>query len=196
MGTVTSDFPAGGLTVVAVGGDRVRHLATMGCGGTWSTVPERHLLDETRPIAADILVCATVEICANLRASNRWDATGVIVVGAPSVALETDALAAGADDFIALPVAPAIMCARVQALGRRVRRAFAAVLHARVDDAAAAAGLSPREREVLDLLLLGRNTVEIGAALAVTPRTAKFHQANVLTKLGADSRHDLLRLLM
>jgi DNA-binding CsgD family transcriptional regulator len=36
---------------------------------------------------------------------------------------------------------------------------------------------------------------EIAGALEISPRTVKFHQANVLQKLGADSRADLMRLV-
>lgn len=56
--------------------------------------------------------------------------------------------------------------------------------------------LSDREREVLDQLVRGRSVEEIGEALGISPRTAKFHQANVLTKLGIASRVELLRLLL
>jgi DNA-binding CsgD family transcriptional regulator len=56
--------------------------------------------------------------------------------------------------------------------------------------------LTQREREVFDLMLLGRNAREIGTVLGITARTAKFHQSNLLQKLGADGRTDLLRLLM
>jgi len=69
------------------------------------------------------------------------------------------------------------------------------ILAARRARLAAQHGLSPREREVLDLLSLGRTTHEIATALAITLRTAKYHQSNVLTKLGLDSRLELLRLL-
>ena len=37
---------------------------------------------------------------------------------------------------------------------------------------------------------------EIGQILAISSRTVKFHQLNVLQKLGAESRQDLLRLLL
>lgn len=69
------------------------------------------------------------------------------------------------------------------------------LLESRLEVAASVASLSPREREVLRLLMLGRSLKEIGTALEISPRTAKYHQANVLTKLGADSRLDILRLL-
>jgi DNA-binding CsgD family transcriptional regulator len=44
--------------------------------------------------------------------------------------------------------------------------------------------------------VLGRSLDEIARILGIAPRTVKFHQANVLQKLGADSRLDLMRLLL
>lgn len=66
----------------------------------------------------------------------------------------------------------------------------------RVDRIAAQAGLSRREMAVLELLLLGRSSGVIASALGITERTVRFHISNVLTKLEADSRADLLRLLL
>lgn len=54
--------------------------------------------------------------------------------------------------------------------------------------------LSPREREVFELLLYGFMADEIADKLGVSTRTVKFHQTNVLDKLDADSRLDLFRL--
>ncbi|HEX3757707.1 MAG TPA: helix-turn-helix transcriptional regulator [Kofleriaceae bacterium] len=75
-------------------------------------------------------------------------------------------------------------------------RELSAALERRIAQLAREAALSPRERQVLQLLLLGRNYAEIGVALQITPRTARFHQTNVLDKLGAESRLDLVRLLL
>lgn len=58
------------------------------------------------------------------------------------------------------------------------------------------AQLSARELMVLDLLLLGQRSDEIANQLSISARTAKFHQANILKKLGVDSRIDLIRLLL
>ena len=58
------------------------------------------------------------------------------------------------------------------------------------------AALSERERQVLTLLLRGRGVEDIATMLEIAPRTVKFHQANVLQKLGADSRLDLLRVIL
>ena len=56
--------------------------------------------------------------------------------------------------------------------------------------------LTIRERQVLYFLLQGHRYDDIGVALGVSPRTAKFHAANVLRKLDLDSRYDLPRLLV
>jgi DNA-binding NarL/FixJ family response regulator len=51
-----------------------------------------------------------------------------------------------------------------------------------------AGGLTPREREVLRLLVAGRSNREIAEALFVGRRTAQTHVANILNKLGAANR--------
>lgn len=75
-------------------------------------------------------------------------------------------------------------------------RDLSLALERRIAQLAKSAALSPREQEVLHLLLLGRNCAEIGIALRITPRTARFHQHNVLEKIGAESRLDIIRLLL
>ena len=70
------------------------------------------------------------------------------------------------------------------------------LVDAKVLQVAEACGLSDRERQVLKLLLHGRSVEDIATMLEIAPRTVKFHQANVLQKLGADSRFDLLRVVL
>ncbi len=48
--------------------------------------------------------------------------------------------------------------------------------------------LSPREREVLAMLVDGHDTAEIAVALCIADSTARTHVQNVLVKLGAHSR--------
>ena len=49
-------------------------------------------------------------------------------------------------------------------------------------------GLSPREREVLELLADGRTNREIGATLFISEKTASVHVTHILDKLGVTSR--------
>lgn len=69
------------------------------------------------------------------------------------------------------------------------------LLSAKVQALARRAQLSAREQEVLHQLVAGRTVQDIAEALAIAHRTVKYHQANILAKLGADSRVDLLRLI-
>lgn len=65
-------------------------------------------------------------------------------------------------------------------------------------EAAEAAGLlqqlTPREREVLDMVARGWATKEIAAALEVSPRTIEAHRANLAAKLGTTSVAELAQL--
>jgi DNA-binding CsgD family transcriptional regulator len=56
------------------------------------------------------------------------------------------------------------------------------------------ADLRPREREVLELMVAGLRNREIGERLFITIRTVKFHVSNILRKLGAESRAEVMIL--
>ncbi|RKH62683.1 PAS and helix-turn-helix domain-containing protein [Corallococcus aberystwythensis] len=68
------------------------------------------------------------------------------------------------------------------------------LFEAKVQRMAHTARLSEREGDVLKYLALGRSPTDISTVLGITERTVKFHQANLLRKLGAETRYDLLRL--
>jgi DNA-binding NarL/FixJ family response regulator len=65
-------------------------------------------------------------------------------------------------------------------LDSRVASRVAALAHA--------PRLSPRERDVLRLLVDGNSNKEIAASLKVTERTVKFHVTSIFNKLGAENR--------
>jgi DNA-binding CsgD family transcriptional regulator len=66
---------------------------------------------------------------------------------------------------------------------------------ARVARLATRGKLSERERDILTRLIAGEGFEAMSEGLGISTRTVKFHQANILKKLGADSRSDLLRLV-
>jgi DNA-binding NarL/FixJ family response regulator len=53
--------------------------------------------------------------------------------------------------------------------------------------------LTPRQREVLQLLTEGKSNKEIGAALDMTTKTAETHRAHIMTKLNLHSMSELVR---
>jgi DNA-binding CsgD family transcriptional regulator len=55
-----------------------------------------------------------------------------------------------------------------------------------------ALGLSPREREVVQLVAAGLRNKEIARRLQISEKTVKFHLGRIFDKLGVDSRTELL----
>jgi len=56
--------------------------------------------------------------------------------------------------------------------------------------------LTPREREVMQLVVTGRHNREIGPALGISVRTVEVHKARLMAKLGVDNVADLVRITM
>ena len=56
--------------------------------------------------------------------------------------------------------------------------------------------LTPREREVLELVVAGRTNAEIGEALFISRKTASVHVANIKDKLAADSRIGIVTIAL
>jgi len=104
------------------------------------------------------------------------------------------AIQAGAVDFLEKPFSN-------QQLLRLVEQALEqdAQLRAQrqryVEREARLAHLTPREREVLDLVVAGDTNKEIAAQLHIGLRTVEMHRQKVMRKLGARSAVDLMHLL-
>jgi DNA-binding NarL/FixJ family response regulator len=56
--------------------------------------------------------------------------------------------------------------------------------------------LTPREREVLELVAEGLSNKTIAARLAISDQTAKFHVASICGKLGASNRTEAVRIAL
>jgi DNA-binding NarL/FixJ family response regulator len=62
------------------------------------------------------------------------------------------------------------------------------------EDAARVAALSPREREVLTLLMTGKPNKQIAWDLGLSPRTVELHRAHLMARLEVGSLAEAVRL--
>lgn len=116
----------------------------------------------------------------------------IFLTGHGDIPMSVDAIKKGAFDFLTKPV-------RAEVLADAVRRAFELnarlrvahqelrVLRERYDT------LSPREKEVMALVVSGRMNKQTAAELGITERTIKAHRAQIMTKMQLESLADLVR---
>jgi two-component system response regulator FixJ len=116
----------------------------------------------------------------------------IMLTGHGTVEMCRRAFKAGAAEFLEKPVDDEALLEALQAAVRahvKSRQHLAADRQARERYAQ----LSPREREVLGLIVAGLTNKEIGRSLALSPRTVETHRANLFGKLEATSLAQLIR---
>jgi NarL family two-component system response regulator LiaR len=110
------------------------------------------------------------------------------------------ALQAGAIGYLLKNVSAEDLAAAVRAAhaGRPTLapEATQALVRAAVQPPVPGQDLSPREREVLALLVQGLSNTAIADRLVVSPSTAKAHVSSILSKLGVTSRTEAVALAM
>lgn len=104
-------------------------------------------------------------------------------------------LKSGAVDFLEKPVDPDALLAAV----RGALNTDSAQRHAAREAEAGErrlAVLTPRERQVMDLVARGYHNREVASALGISPRTVEVHKARVMEKLQVRSVSDLVRIVL
>jgi RNA polymerase sigma factor (sigma-70 family) len=117
----------------------------------------------------------------------------IFLTGHGDIPMSVRAMKAGAVDFIQKPfndqdLLDAIHRAIGQDTRARQERTEVSEIQRRVDS------LTPREREVLALVVQGRLNKQIAYELGLSEKTVKVHRARVMEKMQADSLADLVRL--
>jgi FixJ family two-component response regulator len=117
----------------------------------------------------------------------------IIMTGHARVPIAVRALKGGAIDFIRKPFSDQALLERIRQaidLDRRTRQVrmectkFAALL----------TYLTPREREVMDLVIAGKPNKIIAADLGISPKTVEIHRGRVMEKMQVESVAELVRL--
>lgn len=118
----------------------------------------------------------------------------IMISGYGEVDSAVTAMRHGAVDFIEKPFDAARLIARIEEALARAVAAAREQTHARAV-AARLATLTPKEREVAQLMVDGRSSRDIGKQLGISVRTVENHRANILDKLQAGSTVELVHLL-
>ena len=119
----------------------------------------------------------------------------IVLTAHGDVASARAALKSGAFDFLEKPAPDALLTQTIEAALARDRAARErAQRHAAIRTRMAR--LTPREREVLDAVVAGRQNREIAAALGISPRTVEIHKAKLLDKLQVTRLPELIRLAL
>ena len=127
------------------------------------------------------------------QAAQRFEAPVVVLSDRTDVSIAVSVMRAGAFEFLAKPVRDDVLRDTVALALRESRK------RRREDDDALVAysrfgQLTPRERQVLRLLIAGYSNKAVAAELQISPRTAENHRARIMDKTEARSLADLVRL--
>ncbi len=119
----------------------------------------------------------------------------IFITGHGDVQMAVRAVQAGAFDFIEKPF-------NDQDLLDRMQRAISFDAERRERDSlrdqlsALVASLTPREREVMDLVVAGMSNKAVANTLGLSAKTVEVHRAKVMEKMNARSVSDLVRMSM
>lgn len=134
-----------------------------------------------------------IELVEELRRRGA-DAPVIVITGHADVPLAIQAMHAGVADFIEKPfddeaLLAAIRKALAQQAGQDESRTERQSIRDRI------AGLSPREREVMDGLVVGHANKAIAFDLGISARTVEVYRANVMMKMQVRTLSELVRMV-
>jgi two-component system, chemotaxis family, CheB/CheR fusion protein len=117
----------------------------------------------------------------------------IMITGAGDISIAVQAMKAGASDFIEKPIGREELLVGVE---RALAQSRDSNKHSswRQDAATRMASLTPRQRQIVDMVLAGVPSKNIAADLGISQRTVENHRASIMKKTGAKSMPALARL--
>lgn len=127
--------------------------------------------------------------------SQRFALPVLIVTGHADVPMAVRALKAGAFDFIEKPFNDQVMLERVQkAIEHAMRIRAEAEQRAEIDQRIET--LTPRERQVMEMVVNGMANKQVAAELGLSEKTIEVHRKHVMDKMRAGNVADLIRMAL
>jgi two-component system response regulator FixJ len=117
----------------------------------------------------------------------------IVITGHGDIPLAVRAMRAGAVDFLEKPFAREVLLAVVERALEAGERTSAEA-HDAQEIGSRIASLTPREREVFELVAAGKQSKLIAYELGVAPRTVEVHRGRMMNKLKARSMQELVRI--
>ncbi|HEU0150474.1 MAG TPA: response regulator FixJ [Bradyrhizobium sp.] len=135
-----------------------------------------------------------IELLKRMKAA-RSSCPILIMTGHGDVPMAVETMKLGAIEFLEKPFEDERLTTMIESA---IRQAEPTARDEAVtqDIAARIATLSPRERQVMDGLTAGLSNKLIAREYDISPRTIEVYRANVMTKMGANSLSELVRLAM
>jgi FixJ family two-component response regulator len=119
----------------------------------------------------------------------------IFMTGHGDVPMAVEAMQHGAFDFLQKPFRDQDLLDRIQkAIAKDAQSRASLGEHERIR--ARLETLTAREREVLDLMIQGKQNKAIAQDLDVSPRTIEIHRARVMEKMEAQSVAELVRMML
>jgi FixJ family two-component response regulator len=117
----------------------------------------------------------------------------IIITGHGDVDLARQAFRADAHDFLEKPLDEDKLIKAIEEAFVDMRQ-LASASARRASAQARFPSLTPRETEVMELVVAGRHNRDIALLLDISPRTVEVHKARLMDKLGVDNIADLVRM--
>jgi FixJ family two-component response regulator len=119
----------------------------------------------------------------------------IFITGHGDVPMAVEAMQAGAFDFLQKPFRDQDLIDRIQRALEK-NRANRSVLNERSLIHERFESLTPRERDVLNMVTSGKPNKVMASDLGVSQRTVEIHRARVMEKMGASSLAQLVRMVL
>lgn len=126
-------------------------------------------------------------------AVERTDMPIIFITGHGSVPMSVEAMKAGAVEFLTKPFSKDVLVSAIRNALDRSRTALSdkaemQTLRDRYES------LTPREQQVMALVISGLLNKQVGGELGICENTVKYHRAQAMQKMKADSLADLVRM--